>query len=267
MIMIGHQCTYFTYTSLRMRMRGETRNYKSNLRNSISKSIQYNGIETARTSGTTRSGKLNLVDLSVLLRTFFHSVLQRRRSSKIFTKVNGSIERTFSDYFFKFSTHIIDVQTRLSERAIELLNLSDDESCLVLDIGWVQSISYEKRISQEKISSCGSGLSGEVLSGLGHQWIGLDISSAMLGQLNFLSRNNRWSSFSVKMWLKNVKLKEISSLEILATECRFVLDLLMERSGMRLGMLVFYSWSRQRMFKRLFHLTILAHEYSVLWIE
>ncbi len=34
-----------------------------------------------------------------------------------------------------FSTHIIDVQTKLSERAIELLNLPDEESCLVLDIG------------------------------------------------------------------------------------------------------------------------------------
>ncbi len=38
-----------------------------------------------------------------------------------------------------FSTHIIDVQTKLSERAIELLNLPDEESCLVLDIG------YEKK--------------------------------------------------------------------------------------------------------------------------
>jgi hypothetical protein len=28
---------------------------------------------------------------------------------------------------------------------------------------------------------CGSGLSGEVLTDLGHQWIGLDISTAMLG--------------------------------------------------------------------------------------
>ncbi|CAF3633490.1 unnamed protein product [Rotaria sordida] len=60
------------------------------------------------------------------------------------------------------NTHIIDVQTKLSERAIELLNLPDEESCLVLDIG------------------CGSGLSGEVLTELGHQWIGLDISQAML---------------------------------------------------------------------------------------
>jgi len=36
---------------------------------------------------------------------------------------------------FFYSTHIIDIQTKLSERAIELLNLPDEESCLVLDIG------------------------------------------------------------------------------------------------------------------------------------
>ena len=34
-----------------------------------------------------------------------------------------------------YSTHIIDIQTKLSERAIELLNLPDEESCFVLDIG------------------------------------------------------------------------------------------------------------------------------------
>ncbi|CAF0931336.1 unnamed protein product [Didymodactylos carnosus] len=60
------------------------------------------------------------------------------------------------------NTHIIDIQTRLSERAIELLNLPDEEPCMILDIG------------------CGSGLSGEVLTDLGHSWIGLDISPAML---------------------------------------------------------------------------------------
>jgi hypothetical protein len=44
-----------------------------------------------------------------------------------------------------FSTHIIDVQTKLSERAIELLNLPDEESCLVLDIG------YEKKYLKQKM--------------------------------------------------------------------------------------------------------------------
>lgn len=37
--------------------------------------------------------------------------------------------------FSSYSTHIIDIQTKLSERAIELLNLPDEESCFVLDIG------------------------------------------------------------------------------------------------------------------------------------
>lgn len=51
----------------------------------------------------------------------------------------------------------------MTERALELLALpDDDESRLLLDIG------------------CGSGLSGEVISELGHHWIGIDISEAML---------------------------------------------------------------------------------------
>jgi 18S rRNA (guanine1575-N7)-methyltransferase len=59
------------------------------------------------------------------------------------------------------SSHISDVQTRLTERAIELLGLNGG-SKLLLDIG------------------CGSGLSGEVISEYGHTWIGADISSSML---------------------------------------------------------------------------------------
>ena len=53
----------------------------------------------------------------------------------------------------------------MAERAIELLNISDERgSCLILDIG------------------CGSGLSGEVLEEYGHRWIGVDISPSMLGR-------------------------------------------------------------------------------------
>lgn len=61
------------------------------------------------------------------------------------------------------SSRIIDIQTQLSERALELLALPDDGvPRLLLDIG------------------CGSGLSGETLSEHGHQWLGLDISESML---------------------------------------------------------------------------------------
>jgi 18S rRNA (guanine1575-N7)-methyltransferase len=54
------------------------------------------------------------------------------------------------------------IQTLLSERAIELLNFSDDSPKLLLDIG------------------CGTGLSGKVLEKKGHTWIGCDISKSML---------------------------------------------------------------------------------------
>ncbi|KAK6153213.1 hypothetical protein DH2020_012852 [Rehmannia glutinosa] len=61
------------------------------------------------------------------------------------------------------SSRIIDIQAKLSERALELLALPDDGvPRLLLDIG------------------CGSGLSGETLTDNGHQWIGLDISPSML---------------------------------------------------------------------------------------
>lgn len=61
------------------------------------------------------------------------------------------------------SSRIIEIQARLSERALELLALPvDGIPRLLLDIG------------------CGSGLSGETLTENGHQWIGLDVSQSML---------------------------------------------------------------------------------------
>jgi SAM-dependent methyltransferase len=61
------------------------------------------------------------------------------------------------------SSRIIEIQGRMSERAIELLALPDDEPKYILDIG------------------CGSGLSGDVIEEHGHMWVGVDISPAMLG--------------------------------------------------------------------------------------
>ena len=60
---------------------------------------------------------------------------------------------------------MIEIQNEMSERAIELLALPEDQPCLILDIG------------------CGSGLSGECLDEQGHYWIGVDISKSMLGKL------------------------------------------------------------------------------------
>lgn len=59
---------------------------------------------------------------------------------------------------------MIDIQIRMSERAIELLLLPDDKPCQVLDLG------------------CGSGLSGSVLEENGHSWVGVDISHSMLSK-------------------------------------------------------------------------------------
>jgi 18S rRNA (guanine1575-N7)-methyltransferase len=63
------------------------------------------------------------------------------------------------------SSRMIGVQREITERALELLRLSDDHAtppAMILDIG------------------CGSGLSGQVLSERGHVWVGCDISRDML---------------------------------------------------------------------------------------
>jgi 18S rRNA (guanine1575-N7)-methyltransferase len=59
------------------------------------------------------------------------------------------------------NTRMREIQTSLTERALELLALPS-EDCFVLDVG------------------CGSGLSGECLTEHGHHWIGCDISKDML---------------------------------------------------------------------------------------
>lgn len=60
------------------------------------------------------------------------------------------------------NSRIMKIQEEMSERAIELMCLPEDESCLILDVG------------------CGSGLSGSVLEDHGNLWVGIDISTAML---------------------------------------------------------------------------------------
>jgi 18S rRNA (guanine1575-N7)-methyltransferase len=58
-----------------------------------------------------------------------------------------------------------NIQAQMTDRALELLQLPEGESCFLLDIG------------------CGSGLSGEILDEDGHIWCGVDISPSMLGEL------------------------------------------------------------------------------------
>jgi len=60
------------------------------------------------------------------------------------------------------NTRMMEIQNNMSERAIELLGLAEDQPGFVLDIG------------------CGSGLSGDCLDENGHYWIGIDISKSML---------------------------------------------------------------------------------------
>lgn len=65
---------------------------------------------------------------------------------------------------FKYtsSTRVQHIQAKMTLRALELLNLEEDAPNFVLDIG------------------CGSGLSGEILTEEGYNWIGMDIAPSML---------------------------------------------------------------------------------------
>lgn len=64
---------------------------------------------------------------------------------------------------YSSNSRIIEIQTKMSERAYELLAIPEGrEGLLLLDIG------------------CGSGISGDVITDAGHHWIGCDISPSML---------------------------------------------------------------------------------------
>ena len=61
------------------------------------------------------------------------------------------------------STRNQQIQADMTYRALELLNLPQNEPAFLLDIG------------------CGSGLSGEILDDEGYIWAGMDIAPSMLG--------------------------------------------------------------------------------------
>lgn len=59
------------------------------------------------------------------------------------------------------NTRIVKIQSEITERALELLEIKEDHPFL-LDLG------------------CGSGLSGKVISNKGYEWVGVDLSPSML---------------------------------------------------------------------------------------
>lgn len=62
------------------------------------------------------------------------------------------------------STRNQEIQSQMTLRALELLDLPKGDSPFLLDIG------------------CGSGLSGEILDEHGYNWVGVDIAPSMLGE-------------------------------------------------------------------------------------
>ncbi|RKP32911.1 S-adenosyl-L-methionine-dependent methyltransferase [Metschnikowia bicuspidata] len=65
---------------------------------------------------------------------------------------------------FKYTSNnrVQHIQAKMTLRALELLNLNKDEPHFLLDLG------------------CGSGLSGEILTEEGYNWLGMDIAPSML---------------------------------------------------------------------------------------
>mmetsp|Transcript_29826 Transcript_29826/g.76987 ORF Transcript_29826/g.76987 Transcript_29826/m.76987 type:complete len:282 (-) Transcript_29826:300-1145(-) len=60
------------------------------------------------------------------------------------------------------SSRMMEIQMTMAERAVELLNLREDQEYMLLDVG------------------CGTGMSGDAITELGHRFIGVDISENML---------------------------------------------------------------------------------------
>ena len=63
---------------------------------------------------------------------------------------------------YTVNTRMINIQTQLTLRALEILAIPRGKQKMLLDIG------------------CGSGISGNILGTKGHMWMGMDISKAML---------------------------------------------------------------------------------------
>jgi 18S rRNA (guanine1575-N7)-methyltransferase len=63
---------------------------------------------------------------------------------------------------YTMNTRIMNIQTDMTERALQILAIPEGKKSLILDIG------------------CGSGISGQVLEEHGHDWVGVDIAPSML---------------------------------------------------------------------------------------
>jgi 18S rRNA (guanine1575-N7)-methyltransferase len=116
--------------------------------------------------------------------------LQARRPENV-----GPAELYYNDTRaaqYTSNTRVMSIQSAMTERAIELLNFPADEPKLILDRTLRElrlcacssaTVHHAARLTQSVVLSCvhgctvgcGSGLSGEVLSDKGHQWVGLDI--------------------------------------------------------------------------------------------
>ena len=90
--------------------------------------------------------------------------IQKQRNTPPSTSRRLLLNNTFKLKIFTDSTRIQQIQSEMTYRALELLDLPEGEPKFLLDIG------------------CGSGLSGEILDEEGHYWVGVDVAPSMLGE-------------------------------------------------------------------------------------
>jgi hypothetical protein len=89
----------------------------------------------------------------------------------------------------------------MTYRCLELLDLPLSENATDEEGGDTPRPSYLLDIG------AGSGLSGEILSEEGHQWVGMDVSGGMLGAF-FLPFFLRFFPFSFRSWARSQTLAD-----------------------------------------------------------
>ena len=141
-------------------------------------------------------------------------------TSTLLTIAAMCCSRVFLEWIFlTFSSRIMNIQIELTERAVELLQLPENVPCYLLDLGYTRTSAVVSPVIQCYFTflmkslefflwivcsmllflcSCGSGLSGESLTGAGHYWVGMDISPSMLGPFPIFHR------FLIKFFLSRV---------------------------------------------------------------
>ena len=110
------------------------------------------------------------------------------RAEAVFQFYNAVEAQKYSN-----NSRVQSIQAEMTYRCLELLNLSADPflSLATIPCNFANSLSSSPPSTEDDEMprpsylldiGAGSGLSGEILTEEGHEWVGMDISGGMLGQ-------------------------------------------------------------------------------------